>query len=204
MLMAHASKNFKSLDDLFNSKVTLSVVRGLPFVGFLEKKYGFKNVKVVPYAGGVASFLNDENFAQQGFISSEPLIAEKKGTKVSTFMVSSTGFNPYVVVLAVSGKTLKEKPALVKAMVAATREGWAEYLKNPKPTQELIAKLNPTMDVATQTEMLAVESKLVKPANHKEPLGNMSEARWKTLVEQLFELKLIKQKVEASSLYRNL
>lgn len=205
MIMAHQSKGFKTLSDLFKSNITLSIIRGLPFANYLEKKYGFKNIKVVPYTGGVTSFLSDENFAQQGFISSEPLLALKKGVKTSTFMVSEEGFNPYVVVMAVHEKTIKEKPELVKSMVAAVREGWIEYLKNPKTTQEHIAKLNPTMDVKTQSEMFDIEKTLVDmDKKSKSALGSMSDERWQTLIDQLAELKLIKNKPKASEVFQNL
>ncbi len=205
MIMARASKGFKSLDDLFKAKTTLSIIKGLPFASFLENKYGFKTVKVVPYAGGITNFLSDENFAQQGFISSEPLLAEKKGVKTSTFMISDVGFNPYVVVLAAQEKTLKEKPELASAMVTAVREGWTEYLKNPKSTQEMIAKLNPTMDVKTQSEMFKVEKTLVQmEKGSKAPLGSMTESRWKTLIDQMFDLKLIKEKPKTNEIFVNL
>ena len=52
---------------------------GLPYAAWLKKKYGFEKVKVVPYDGGVARFVADKGFAQQCFITSEPIAARRQG-----------------------------------------------------------------------------------------------------------------------------
>lgn len=187
---------------LFDSASTIAVVPGLPYVSFLEKKYGFKKVKIVPYAGGITNFLSDKNFVQQSFISSEPLLAAKQGIKTKTLLIADSGFNPYTVVLATNGETLKKKPELVKAMTLAAREGWLEYLKNPTATHELIAKLNPSMTVETMKEMHKIEATFIENEDtKKDGLGTMNEGRWKDLVAQLKDLGLIQKTIPADQLF---
>lgn len=187
---------------LFNSSSTIAVVKGLPYVSFLEKKYGFKKVKIVPYAGGITNFLSDKNFVQQSFISSEPLLASKQGIKTKTFLVADAGFNPYTVVLATNGETLKKKPELVKAMVQAAKEGWESYIADPNPTHELIAKLNPAMTVESMNEMHKIEVRFIQSEETKKHgLGYMNEKRWKDLASQLKELGLIEKTIPANQLF---
>lgn len=200
--MLHEESPIKNIEGLFKSKSTVAVVKGLPYVSYLEKKYGFKSIKTVPYAGGITNFLADKNFVQQCFVSSEPLLAAKQGVKTKTFLVADTGFNPYTVVLATNGETLRKKPELVKNMVKAVKAGWENYLKNPKATHELIAKLNPSMTLDGMEQIHKVEATLVETTETKKSgLGVMTEKRWSDLVGQLKDLGLLKKPVAAQDIY---
>lgn len=202
--MLREESPISSIKDLFASDSTVAVVKGLPYVAFLEKKYGFKKIKTVPYAGGITNFLADKKFVQQCFISSEPLLAAQAGVKTKTFLIADSGFNPYTVVLATNGKTLREKPELVKAMVKSVREGWQSYIKNPEPAHQVIAKLNSSMNVANMAEMHKREMPLiVSSETEKNGLGFMSELRWQELAQQLKSLKLTKKLVPAKELFVN-
>ncbi|MBY0552911.1 ABC transporter substrate-binding protein [bacterium] len=200
--MLHEKSPIKNMEELFNSGSTVAVVNGLPYVTYLEKKYGFKKIKTVPFAGGITNFLSDKNFVQQCFISSEPLVAAKQGVKTKTFLVADTGFNPYTVVMATNGKTLKNKPELVKAMVASVKAGWEAYLKDPKATHEAIAKLNSAMTMEAMSEIHKVETAFIENAEtRKYGIGIMTEHRWKELLVQLNELGLLKKPVQTSEIF---
>src|SRR5580692_11934614 len=135
-IMAHASRSLSSIGDVFKGG-TVALQQGLPFATLLERKYGFGHVKIVPSPNGdITAFLNDEMFAQQCYITSEPLTAKRKGVAVKTFPVSDSGYDPYSTVLATSDETLRKNPAMVKAVVEAVREGWRAYLDDPKPANE--------------------------------------------------------------------
>lgn len=200
--MLREESPIKNIQDLFNSESTISVVKGLPYVAFLQKKYGFKKVKIVPYAGGITNFLSDKNFVQQCFISSEPLVAARQGVKTKTFLIADTGFNPYTVVLATNAATLKNKPDLVKAMRSSVKAGWEAYLKDPKATHEVISKLNPAMTMEAMVEIHKVESTFIQNEyTNKYGLGAMTDERWNQLVDQLKDLGLVKKSIKASDIY---
>lgn len=200
--MLRAESPITDMKSLFESNATVAVVKGLPYVAYLEKKYGFKKITTVPYAGGITNFLADKNFVQQCFISSEPLLAAQKGIKTKTFLVADSGFNPYTVVLATNGETLKKKPEMVKAMIKAVKQGWEAYLKNPKPTHEVIAKLNPAMTVEAMESIHKIEADLIENAETKKNgLGTMNLQRWTELSAQLQDLGLTKKLVPAQDLF---
>jgi NitT/TauT family transport system substrate-binding protein len=200
--MVHEESGIKDIKGLWDSNLTLGVVKGLPYIAYLDKKYGPGKVKKVPYAGGITNFLSDKNYAQQCFISSEPLLAAKNGVKTKTFMGADSGFNPYTVVLATSAATAKKQPEVVNAMIQSVLEGWKAYLKDPKVTHELMAKLNPAMTVEGMKEIQKVESKLIENADTKKNgLGTMTENRWAELNQQLKDLGLTKTLVPAQDMY---
>ncbi|WP_295906130.1 ABC transporter substrate-binding protein [uncultured Bdellovibrio sp.] len=200
IVMTHAEKNFKSLKDVFASEGILSMQSGLPYYQFLVQKFGKPKVKVVPYTGGVSNFLNNKDFSQQGFITTEPLSAEKAGAKVKNFLIADEGFNPYLVVIGATEETLNKKPELVKKLVEASREGWAAYLKDPKATNQYMATLNKSLDLETFNKAAEVQKPLIET---KETLGSMTATRWEALVQQLKDLKLIKSTPKAQDLFAN-
>ena len=205
-IMAHAEKGYKNLDDLrVDPKATLLWQAGLPYAQFLKKKQTKFMAKTAPYLGGIANFQHDPQVAQQCFVTSEPVAAERAGLKTSVFLVADQGYNPYTTVLVTKASRLKQKPDEVKKVVQAVREGWHRYLTDPKETNSFMHSLNKAMDPETFTASSAAQTKLVQPAGlAAESLGTMTEARWSTLIDQLADLKLIKAKPKALDLFRNL
>src|SRR5579871_359230 len=148
-IMAHASRNLTSIGDVLKGG-TIALQSGLPYARLLERKFGFSHVKVVPSPNGdITSFLSDEMFAQQCYLTSEPIAARRKGVAVKVFAISEIGYNPYTTVLAISGESLRKNPDTAKAMVEAVREGWRAYLDDPKAANQQMNQLNPSMDAET-------------------------------------------------------
>jgi NitT/TauT family transport system substrate-binding protein len=199
-IMAHASRKLKSIEDVLKSG-TLAIQSGLPYARLLRQKFGFEHVKIVPSPGGdLTAFLHDENFAQQCFVTAEPLEAKRLGVEVTVFPVSDIGYNPYTTVLAVSGDVLRKSPDMAKNMVAAAREGWRIYLDNAAPTNQRMHTLNPTMDAASYAEIADAQKSLIE----SNPLGGMTKQRWDMLAAQLKELGDIPQAPPADQCFREL
>ncbi len=202
-IMTRASRGLKSLADLFSSPGTLAMERGLPYSDFLEKKYGFQRLKIVPSPfGDLTLYRTEENYAMQCFITSEPLAANRIGIEPQTFLIAESGYNPYTTVLATSESYLKANPEIVQSMVAAVREGWQAYLNNPTKANESMGKLNQTMDAQTFKDSAEAQKPLIQsPDTEKLGLGAMTLTRWQTLVQQLIELKVIDQPVAPESCF---
>jgi len=205
-IMVHASRKLASLADLFKAGGTVALQRGLPYARLLEKKYGFDKVKIVPSPGGdISAFLADKNFAQQCFIMSEPLTAKHQGADVQVFPVSDAGYNPYTTVLVTSRGFLRKDPDRAKAMVAAVREGWRAYLDDPKPTNQRMNQLNPSMAPEVFAEVADAQKPFIETdETRRNGLGSMTEERWQTLIGQLKELGDIHQAPAADDCYRAL
>jgi len=191
-IMTHASRGLRSLDDLFKSGGKLAVEPGLPYVNYLKNKYGFEKMQLVAYDGGIGNFLNDKSFAQQCFVTSEPLAAKKQGSDPQVFLVADAGYNPYTAVIITQRKRVQTQPDQVKSIAAALREGWRAYLDDPKSTNQTMGKLNPDMDAATMLAAANAQKPLIETDETKKgELGMMTIERWQTLVEQLVDLNVI-------------
>ena len=192
-IMVHASRGAKGIADVLASG-SLAIEAGPPHTAFLKKKYGFDKAKILPYDGGVARFVVDKDFAQQCFITSEPIAARRKGADPQVFLIADEGFNPYVVLVITRKALWKEKPDQVKAFVRATREGWRAYLDDPTAANAAMAPLNTAMDAETFTAAATAQKPLIETEETKNgKLGVMQRERWETLGKQLVELGIIEK-----------
>ncbi|MFT3774762.1 MAG: ABC transporter substrate-binding protein [Minicystis sp.] len=184
-IMAHAASGAKKIPDVLSSGGTLAVEPGLPAVMFLKKKYGFDKVKVVPYDGGVSRFLAEKDFAQQCFITSEPISARKHQGDPVTFLIADEGYNPYLVVAVTRRALLTEKPEMVRAFRRAALAGWRAYLDDPGPTNAVIARLNPALGADMLPEISAAQRPLIETAETRaKGLGTMSAERWTQVAQR--------------------
>jgi NitT/TauT family transport system substrate-binding protein len=199
--MVHASRKLQKLEEAFHSG-TLALETGLAYAAYLKKKFAWDGVKVVPYDGGVAHFLSDPNFGQQCYVTSEPIAARQKGSDPQVFLIADAGFNPYGTVVIARRELLQKKPELVKSFVAATREGWRDYLDHPLATNALLGKLNSALDAATLAAAAEAQKVLVENDDSKrDGLGAMQRARWQTLADQLLDLKIIDKPANVDELF---
>ena len=137
-IMTRASRGFKTLADVFTHPGILAMERGLPYSDFLQKKYGFGKLKIVPSPfGDLSLYRTEKNYAMQCFVTSEPLAAKKTGIEPQTFLIADSGYNPYTTVLATSESYLKANPEIVKSMIDAAREGWQSYLADPTKSERI-------------------------------------------------------------------
>jgi len=205
-IMVHASRGLKSLPRLLQSDGTLAIQRGLPYAEFLEKKYGFGRLKIVPAPNGdISLFLHNPGFAQQCFITSEPIQAKRAGSDPRTFLIADAGYNPYTTVLVTRDDYLQAHAQTARAMVLACREGWRAYLDDPRAADALMQKLNPTLDGEVLSASAEAQRSLIETTQtNQHGLGAMTADRWKTLADQLMELKVIDSAVPAERYFADL
>lgn len=192
-IMVHAARKYTKIDDIFKNDGTLAMQKGLPYALFLEKKFGFDKLKIVPSPGGdLSAFRTDANYSMQCFVTSEPLTAKKAGLDAQAFLIADAGYNPYTTVLVTTEKYLKLHRDVVDQVVAAVSEGWQTYLNDPAATNAEMRKLNPTMDEQTFADSAEAQKPLIMPAGMSQnDVGTMTRQRWQTLINQLFDLNVI-------------
>ncbi len=202
-LMCHASRELKTIADVFTHEGTVAMQRGLPYASYLEKKFGFDKVKLVPSPGGdLSAFRADPNYTMQCFVTSEPIAARKAGLDVQTFLIADAGYNPYTTVLVTRGDYRKSNAKTVDAVVDAVRAGWSEYLSAPSKINAQMQQLNPTMDAQTFTDAAAAQKPLIQTdETAKAGLGAMTQARWEELCKQLVDLKVVEKAPPAAECF---
>ncbi len=197
-IMTRDSRNFKEIGDIFKENGILAMQKGLPYALFLEKKYGFDKLDIIPSPfGDLTAYRTREKYAMQCFVTSEPLAARKIGIEPKTFLIADSGYNPYTTVLVTRGDYLKAHTDEVKKVVDSVKKGWRTYLDDPTKTNEAMRKLNPSMDTETFKASADAQKPLIETDETKTSgLGTMTEARWKQLIDQLLDLKVIDKPIQ--------
>ncbi len=142
-LLMHESNPIHSFADL-NGKTIMGRPEAV-YIPYLKKKYGI-DFKVVPQSFGLAQFLQDPNFIQEGFITAEPYFIEQAGEKVKWLALWDSGYEPAIALFA-NTAWAKGHPEELKAFVRAFIRGWKDYLEgDPTPGNNLIKQVNPKTD----------------------------------------------------------
>ncbi len=190
-LVVHDKSPIRSFADL--KDCTLAMSPSAPWAEFVKKTLPLDGVEIVPNPTSLALFLDNPKMVQQGYVFSEPFLAENQGKRVRSLMVSDLGFNPYTSLLIAKGKTAAERPDVVKKMVAATDRGWRKYLESPAETHKAIHDLNPAMPLdVLEKGYEAMKPLIAGTAATAAPLGSMTLERWTELSEQLLATGIVK------------
>jgi NitT/TauT family transport system substrate-binding protein len=200
-IMVHADSPVHTFADLEGH--TVAVKPGSTWFAYLEKRFNYQNLRTIPATYSVSNFLQDPNYIQQAFITSEPFFARKAGAQVRTLLTSDTGYDPYRVFIT-STSFIKEHPEIAAKFVRASLRGWRDYLNDPTAANETISKLNPAMS----RDQMAFTFQALKDGHFitgSDPggsqLGQFDPARWQTMYQQLLALNIIKKPFDAKTAY---
>ncbi len=191
-ILVREDSGVRSLDNL--AGLTLQRQEGRGFIEFLRRAGKLEGVQEVPYHGSVSNLVGDPKVAIQAYSFAEPYLARGEGVEVRTLMVSELGWNPYSSVLVTRGELIRQQPELVAKFVAATRDGWRNYLTDPSAGNRAILAANQHGMTAEALQFGATELvTLAMPEPMSLPdVGTMTAARWQQLVSQMEEIELIK------------
>jgi NitT/TauT family transport system substrate-binding protein len=186
-LLMRTDSGVRSFTDLGTKGMTLQVQQGHAFVEYMRSRGLLAGVKEVPFTGGVALTVGDPTMAQQGYIYSEPLLARQQGVEITTLMLSDIGFDPYSSVLVTTGQTIRERPDLVRRMVAAVIEGWRRYLAAPAATHARLLQVNPEGVTPQMLDggVATLRDLCLPDGMAPQRLGTMTADRWDRLLTQL-------------------
>jgi NitT/TauT family transport system substrate-binding protein len=196
-LMTH--EDVPSLGGLKGKTILVATAGRSSWWPWLKEKYGYSEEQVRPYTFNLQPFFADKNLAQQAYLSSEPLQAEKAGVKHRFFLFAHDGFPPYGTTIVATQRIVKEKPDVVQRFVQASMEGWKSYMANPAAANALIKKDNPNQTDEQLAYGLAKlkEHKLLTSGDAaKMGIGVMTDERWKKTHAYMVSAGLLKPGVD--------
>jgi NitT/TauT family transport system substrate-binding protein len=196
-LVYHPSPAIKSIADLKQKAFAVSL--GFAYWDWIKKQYDLTGVREMPVSGDLTLFKGDENLVQQGYSIYLPARMTEAGIPNAQFKVPDLGYRPYAV-LFTTDAMIQTNPALVRAAVAAVKQGWASFMDDPSRVKPLIMGLNnqisPAVHDLAVTEMLAT----LLPHDHGK-IGCMTDARWTEIAQQLRDVKFLPESFDAKQAY---
>jgi NitT/TauT family transport system substrate-binding protein len=200
-IMVHADSPIHNFKDLEGH--TIAAQTGSVWLKYVIGRYHLDQVREIPSTLSIANFLEDPNYVQQVFVTSEPFFARQAGAKVRTLLISSSGYDPYRVQFT-SQQYLADHPEVVEKFVQASIRGWREYLRDPGPTDAYLLKLNPALNPVQEafTAQALRDGGFITGGDPSgAEVGRMAAARWQTMEEQLQSLGILKSPVNATTAY---
>lgn len=181
---------------------TVFIQPGITYWDFLKSKYDLSGAKEMTYNGQHVNFLADPESVTQAFVTSEPFFMEKEGVKTKTLLISESGYNPYNVVLFVTKEYLEKNKETVASFVTAFSEGWMSYKDTSSEVNAAIHAANPNIALdAIEFEDQAQKEFVYGGDAAEHGFGYMTEERWTTLIDQMAELGLLKEKFDANDIF---
>ena len=205
VLIAHPGQGHDSLTALKGTPILIASASRNNYWQFLRAKYGYTDDQIRPYTFNMAPFLADKTTIQQGFLTSEPLKAQKAGIKPVVHLLADNGYVSYATTLETRSQMVKERPDVVQRFVNATIEGWYSYLYGDRSAANaLIKKDNPEMDdeqlTYSHTKML--EHGVVDSGDAlKLGIGAMTEQRWKEFADSMIKAGVYPADLDVSKAY---
>jgi NitT/TauT family transport system substrate-binding protein len=190
-IMVHDESSVKSFADLDGKSVMC--IAGSTWIDYLQNHFGIK-FNIVPSDYGLARFMADKDFIQQCFITNEPFYVELHGAKARTLLIAEAGYDPYRVIFT-SRSFAREHPEAVRAFVAATIRGWAEFLHGDSAqARATIQAEDPSQSPALMDYSVAAMKRynLVEGDPAKgEHTGLITPERMSALLQTLVDLKIL-------------
>ncbi|WP_338763474.1 ABC transporter substrate-binding protein [Massilia sp. METH4] len=186
-LVYHRDPAVKSIRDLRGR--TFAVNLGSAYWEWLRHHYRLDGARTIPVSGDLSLFRNDPSMVQQGYSLYLPARMAAAGLAVQQITLASLGYRSYGV-LFTTDDMIRTKPAVVRATVAAVRQGWRSYAANPAALRPLLTTMNQQIPPAlydTASRELIDTQLAGDPAR----FGCMSAARWRELAAQLQSVKFL-------------
>jgi NitT/TauT family transport system substrate-binding protein len=204
VLVAHPNTGVSSIAQLKGRPIYVASAGASTFWPYFRYKYGFTDSQLRPYKFDIKPFLADKNVAQQGIVTSEPFDIEKAGVKPVVMMMSDAGYNPYDFTIETSKRLVETRSELVQRFVDASIKGWYSYISDPAAGNDLIKKDNKDMKDETinfSIQQLKARGILTSGEAEKMGIGAMTDARWKTLFDDMVKAGVYKPNTDYRQAY---
>ena len=185
VLITHPRGDVRSLADMKGQPIMIADASVTAFWPWLKARYGFADTQIRKYTFNLAPFIVDPKAIQEGYLTSEPYTVETTAHfKPQVFLLADNGYPGYANMVLVPQKWIDGNPKAVQAFVAATREGWKQYLfGNPSAANAIIKRDNAEMTDGLIAQAITKMKSygVVTPDN----IGAMTDARWKTFFDTM-------------------
>lgn len=147
VLMSHPGQGFDTLESLKDATLLIGAEGFNSYYQWLITDFGFTADNVRNYTFNPAPFIANKDFAQQGYLTSEPFAIEREGGfKPNVFLLADHGFDSYSTTIEVRNDFIEEHPKAVQCFIDASAEGWVTYLYGDNAAANALIKTdNPEM-----------------------------------------------------------
>jgi len=193
VLMMHEDNPIASFEEL--SGKTIMARPEWVFLPYLRKKYGI-DFRVIPQNFGLAQFLADPDFIQQGYYIAEPYFIEESGVRPRFLFAWDAGFDAYTVIIG-NREYVEKHPKVTRRFLRAYIRGAQSYLNDdPGPAHRAMLDINPMVTeefLDYSRAMIISEFLATGPGGDSNAVGRISGDRFAIQIRQLEELEILEE-----------
>jgi NitT/TauT family transport system substrate-binding protein len=139
-----------------------------------------------------------------GGADDQPIAMEVKGFKTRVLKFADMGVPTVGFTILVHQDTIRDRPDLVRKVVAASIKGFEDAVKEPEAAVAALMKLAPLADAEVVRRQLAVDlSLLFSKANARKKVGYGPPEDWESTLEILKKYRGVETSLPATAFYTN-
>jgi NitT/TauT family transport system substrate-binding protein len=202
-------KNIRTAKDLEGKSLAITPGDGLtqtwPAVVAANKldESKIKLVHMAPQAK-IPAVTEKQVDALLGGADDQAIAIEAKGMKTRALKFGDLGVPLIGFTILAHQDTIKERPDLVRKVVAASLKGFEDAVKDPDAAVAAVKKIAPLVDADVVKKQLTVDlSLLYSQANAQKRLGWGPPADWQSTIELLKQYRGLETSLPATAFYTN-
>lgn len=202
-------KNIRTARDLEGKSLAITPGDGLtqtwPAV-VAANKLDERKIKLVHMApqAKIPAVTEKQVDALLGGADDQAIAIEAKGMKTRALKFGDLGVPLIGFTIFAHQDTIKERPDLVRKVVAASLKGFEDALKDPDAAVAAVKKIAPLVDADVVKKQLTVDlSLLFSQANAQKRLGWGPPADWQSTIELLKQYRGLDTNLPATAFYTN-
>lgn len=202
-------KNIRTAKDLEGKSLAITPGDGLtqtwPAVVAANKldESKIKLVHMAPQAK-IPAVTEKQVDALLGGADDQAIAIEAKGMKTRALKFSDLGVPLIGFTILTHQDTIKDRPDLVRKVVAASLKGFEDAVKDPDAAVAAVKKIAPLVDADVVKKQLTVDlSLLFSRANEQKRLGWGPPADWQSTIQLLKQYRGLETSLPATAFYTN-
>lgn len=171
----------------------------------LVAKYGVKDIKEVPYTFNLVPFIEDKVDVSVAYRMDQVVTLERKGIELSIITAKEYGINPYGDVVITTETTLRNRPDLVKAFMAAVVESHRLAIQNPTPAvQALVSRTGGSLTAENESQVWRETIPFLTADGGIDAIGHMTLVRWKETSSILVDYANLNPATDVTKAFSNI
>ncbi len=201
-LVSKKSLNITTPKDLIGKTVGVVYDNDENLYRLFLKKNGIdeKSIKEVPAITGISQVMTDQVDAKMAYEMNDAVLLTIEGEEVNILKFREYGVKVYADTIFTTKEMVEKHPEKVKKFLKASIKGWEYAINNPEESVSQLLEINPTLNYEHQLGYLKGSIPLIMTDAQ---IGVSNIEVWENMIDNLYENKMIKKQIDASSVFTN-
>lgn len=158
------------------------------------------SINEVPAITGISQVMTDQVDAKMAYEMNDAILLGLEGEEVNLLRFRDYGVKVYADTIFTTKEMVEKHPEKVEKFLKASIKGWKYAIDNPEESVTQLVEINPSLNYDHQLGYLKGSIPLIMT---DEEIGVSNSKVWENMIDNLYENKMIKKKMDASTVFTN-